>query len=219
MKNAHIKKEEEEEKEKNDGNKQYEEEDMKKGEKHGFILENEKFEFEKENKREDLMRKKMKTNCLSHLIKNMNKIIKSENIPRQFKKIPQCEAINVAIQENFKILNFTFKELLSYKAYEKISFKNKKDKDKEIEREIEREKAKETCEHNEQVLKVLEVTGKTNIDKILNMKMKDIYKEYLDSDEFQQSIEKLRRKGKNYDYIHDYLIIAKNVLKYYGVEP
>ena len=68
-------------------------------------------------------------------------------------------------------------------------------------------------------MKVLEVAGKTNIDKILNMKMKDIYKEYLDSDEFQQSIEKLRRKRKNYDYIHDYLIIAKNVLKYYGVEP
>ena len=54
MKNAHIKKEEEEEKEKNYGNKQYEEEDMKKGEKHGFNLENEKFEFEKENKRESI---------------------------------------------------------------------------------------------------------------------------------------------------------------------
>ena len=155
-------------------------------------------------------------------MKNLN--LKKKIRGNQFKKIPQCEAINVAIQENFKILNFTFKELLSYKAYEKISLKKIKDKDKEIEREIEREKAKEACKHNEQVLKVLEVAGKTNIDKILNMKMKDIYKEYLDSDEFQQdefqqSIEKLRRKGKNYDYIHDYLIIAKNVLKYYGVEP
>ena len=47
--------------------------------------------------------------------------------------------------------------------------------------------------------------------------MKDIYKQYLVSEVFQKSIEELRGEGKYYDFIHDYLTLVKNLLKYYEV--
>ena len=50
------------------------------------------------------------------------------------------------------------------------------------------------------------------------MKMKDIYKEYLASDEFQKSIEELIAEGKYYEYIHNYIEVAKNVLRFYNIE-
>ena len=105
-----------------------------------------------------------------------------------------------------------------FKAFEKISYKKLKERDKEIEREIKREKAKRVWKENGQVLDILKVIKNENVEEILNIKMKDIYKEYLSSYEFQKSIEELKAEEKNYDYIHDYLILAKNVLKYYKVD-
>lgn len=180
------------------------------------ILSNKK--SKKGSKRNDHKLKRIKSNYCHHLIKCVNKKLKLNNIHHQFKKIPQCQVIDVAKRENKKVLNFTLKEFLLYKAFEKISHKKLKERDKEIEREIKREKAKRLWKENGQVLDILKVIKNENVEEILNIKMKDIYKEYLSSYEFQKSIEELKAEEKNYDYIHDYLILAKNVLKYYKVD-
>ncbi len=47
--------------------------------------------------------------------------------------------------------------------------------------------------------------------------MKDIFKEYLISDEFQQYIEKLRKKGKyNFEYVKNNLFIANNFIEFFS---
>ena len=169
-------------------------------------------------KRDDHKRKRIKSDLCKNLIEILNKKLKLINPFFYFEKIPQCEVTDVSIKENKKILNFTLKELLSYKAFEKILYTKLKNEKKELEREKEREKNKKEFEHNTNILNLLEEKGNKEFDKILNKKMKDIYEEYLDSEIFQNSIEELRGEGKYYDYIYDYLIISKNLLRYYKVE-
>jgi len=179
---------------------------------------NTKSEKNRKKKRDDHKRKRIKSDLCNHLIEILNKKLELINPYYYFEKIPQCEVTDVSIKENKKILNFTLKELLSYKAFEKIPYTKLKNEKKELEREKERERNKKEFEHNTNILNLLEEKGNKELDNILNGKMKDIYEEYLDSEIFQNSIEELRREGKYYDYIYDYLIISKNLLRYYKVE-
>ena len=50
---------------------------------------------------------------------------------------------------------------------------------------------------------------------IFSRKMKDLYKEYLDSQQFKESIMKLEEEGELFDYIHQYINIANNIINYY----
>ena len=63
-----------------------------------------------------------------------------------------------------------------------------------------------------------ELYKRLDFENILNLKMKDLYNEYLASDEFQKSIEELRDEGNYFEYIKNYISVAKNFNKYYDVE-
>ena len=167
--------------------------------------------------RDDNKRKRIKSNFCKYLIIALNEILKLVDPYFYFENISQYEVTDVSIKENKKIWNFTLKEFLSYKVFENIPHTKLKNKKKEIKREIERERNKKEWEHNIKILNLLEEKGNKIIDEILKEKMKDIYKQYLVSEVFQKSIEELRGEGKYYDFIHDYLTLAKNLLKYYEV--
>ena len=58
--------------------------------------------------------------------------------------------------------------------------------------------------------------NKLNINKmIFNKKIKELYLEYLDSQQFEESIMKLKEEGELFDYIHQYINIANNIINYY----
>ena len=61
-----------------------------------------------------------------------------------------------------------------------------------------------------------DIYNSLDLENILNMKMKDIYKEYLSSDEFQKSIQKLRKRGYGFEYIQKYYQVAHKVIDYYN---
>ena len=168
----------------------------------------------KEKERKDHKQKRIKSDFFKHIINNLNNILKRENIRYRFKKLPQCAVINVAKKENNRILNFTFNELLSYKYFERTSSRKLKNISKIIKRKKEVEKNKKDWKYNNKILNSLKNSDDKIINHILEKKMKDIYKDYLDSDEFQQSIKELKNEGKYYDYIHDYIIIAYNYFDY-----
>ena len=50
---------------------------------------------------------------------------------------------------------------------------------------------------------------------LFSRKMKDLYNEYLDSRQFEESIKKLVEKGESFDYISQYINVAKKVIDYY----
>ena len=162
--------------------------------------------------RHDLKRKRIKSNWYKHLIGNLNKKLKLAKIPRVFQKLPQCTVTNVSIEENHIMLNLTLREMLT-KNFDYLHKKGKALK-----------KNKSNYEHNMSVLNYLEdknkmkIYNELNLGKILNMKMKEIYNEYLASDEFQKSIKNLINEKKQYAFIHYYIQIAKNFIEYYELK-
>ena len=90
--------------------------------------------------------------------------------------------------------------MLIYKVFEntvKKKEKNKakvKDEEKEEKEKKEMEKYFQCWEHNKKTLEFIENLESKNkylyqkLNNILNMKMKDLYVEYLKSDEFQKSL-------------------------------
>ena len=93
---------------------------------------------------------------------------------------------NMAKDYNKKVMEMTLKEMLLDKSFE--LFSKKKEKDEKI------------WEKNKNVINYIENKLDKDLIKILNMKMKDLYLEYLNSDEFANSIKELKEEGKYFDY-------------------
>ena len=160
----------------------------------------------------DNMRKRIKSDYLSKIIIILNESLKHHGLKLEFCLFAQCEVSNVAKAENNKVLNMTLKEMILHKPFEdskKYGVKQKHilnwEKNKAILDYLEKEE-------NQELYKRLD------FENILNLKMKDLYNEYLASDEFQKSIEELRDEGNYFEYIKNYISVAKNFNKYYDVE-
>lgn len=182
--------------------KEYEEEDITKKKKLGE--ESRKYDA-------DNIRKVIKADFSSAIIDNLNEKIQVVNNGLKFSYFAQCEVVNGTKEENEKILNFTLKEMILNRPFDYLTQKNEKTKEKN---ELHWQNNKNILDYLES-LKSAKIYQKLELEFILNMKMKDLYEEYLRSDEFQKSIEKLRNQGNYYDYIHKYFEVAKNVIHYY----
>ena len=62
-------------------------------------------------------------------------------------------------------------------------------------------------------LKSYDNTKKKDLFNILNKKIEEIYKEYLESEEFKNSIKKLVEEGNFFDYIKDYIETPTEIIK------
>ena len=51
--------------------------------------------------------------------------------------------------------------------------------------------------------------------KILDMKYYQLYEEYLNSDEFIEEINRLKKKGMNDEYINTYIYFSKHFLEFF----
>ena len=162
----------------------------------------------KRKKMADKMRKRIKSDWCSKILNNLNERLKPLNL--SFCRLSQCEITNVAKEENNKILKMTLKEFILYRPFD--IYKQKEGK---------KEKVIENWKKNKELLEFLEnnkdICIKFNLDNILNTSMKDIYNEYLISDEFQKSIEELKDEGNYYEYIKKYMNTAKNLVDYYSL--
>ena len=158
----------------------------------------------------DNIRKKIKTNFYKNLTEFMNAQIteqESKKLNLKFSNWPQIYKENDIKEFNEKFLNMTLREFLlddSFKYSNKIKPKKKA-------RYI------KNYENNKKFLDHFE--DKNNKDtkfKIaMFMEMKEIYDEYLESEEFQKSIEALESKRKKPKYITKYIIVAKDFVNHY----
>ena len=162
----------------------------------------------KRKKMADKMRKRIKSDWCSKILNNLNERLKPLNL--NFCRLSQCEITNVAKEENCKILKMTLKEFILYRPFDIYPQKEGK-KEKDIENWKKNKELLEFLENNK------DICIKFNLDNILNTSMKDIYNEYLISDEFQKSIEELKDEGNYYEYIKKYMNTAKNFVDYYSL--
>ena len=155
----------------------------------------------------DNMRKRIKSDFCDKILKNLNAMLEPLNL--KFCNLSQSEITNVAKEENGKVLKMTLKEFILYRPFDIFPQKEGK-KEKDIANWEKNKKILEFLENNQDIYK------KLNLENILNTEMKDLYNEYLASDEFQKSIEELKDEGNYFEYIKNYMITAKNVVDFYN---
>ena len=151
-------------------------------------------------------RKKIRTHFFKDLAKFINnKLIYQENEEINIKfNWPQCIKISIAKELNINIMEKTLKEMILDNSLIKNNIK---------ENDI------IYYENNKIVYNYLENKYKNekNYGDAMKMKMKDIFKEYLISDEFQKFIEELRKKGKySFEHVKNNLIIANNFIEFFS---
>jgi hypothetical protein len=154
----------------------------------------------------DTKRKKINTNLYRNIIKYLNKKLSEclkEGKSFKFSTLSQYIIANVAKLDNKKRMNMSLKDLILDNSF--INSNNKKDKDMA------------NWKNNKKIIDYLYSTKDyLEIKQILEMKMKDIFNEYLNSDEFQKSIEELKQDGRYYEYIRGYIKVASNFIDYYS---
>ena len=146
------------------------------------------------------IRKKIKSRLLKNLKIFYNKKLLESNSQMFFDFFPQSFITDVSIINNKSYLNLTMRNLLT-----KIFGTRAKDKEK--------------LSINKKVLNYLDenpdIRIKSGIDNFLNSYYKDVIKEYVEGELFEEDLIKLRKEKESEDYISKYIDIAKNLVEFY----
>ena len=151
----------------------------------------------------DNIRKKIKTRFLKNLKNRVNEQLRLAGSKKYFNYLQMEFISNISKEINKSALDLTFKELFSknFSSSEKYclsSLNNYKSNISVIEY-LEKEK---------------EISKKSKYDIFKDIKIYQIYEEYLGSKEFENDIYNLIRK-ENYDYIKKYIQLAFNLNEYF----
>ena len=162
----------------------------------------------------DNLRKKVKNKFLKSFKNRINmklKVAKSEYL---FDYFPKIFSSNITKKENKIIINKKLVELLKTNFFEEYNKKNI------IENEHEKKINEKKYYHNLEVLKYLEenenVKKKINFDYIKEMTFEKMFKEYLESKEFEEDILELKKKKEKPEYIKNYIVIAYTFIEYFS---
>ena len=170
----------------------------------------------------DNIRKVIKADFSKQISKKLNDRLEEYNMPKLF-KFPQLMVTNLTKETNKINLNMTLETMISEGDKEK-EFINKKRKRKKkdnlelweiVVKYIKIKEKERILKNNKENIEYLKKNNIREIDKFLKMKMEEIYREYFDSVDFQNSIKKLVKKGNYYGYIHKYIKAAEGFVDYY----
>jgi hypothetical protein len=156
----------------------------------------------------DDIRKKIKVKFHKTLKLIINNNLKTAGSRKFFKYFPQSFIGNITQKFNLKYLDYTFKELLltdfslshDESRYKRADYKN--------------------YLTNKNTVKYLEennlISINSGFDFIKDMKYKDIFRSYLSSKHFKNSIKELQTKNEDSYYIQEYIRLSKNYLEYFS---
>ena len=149
---------------------------------------------------QDNMRKKIKRGFFNtSLIKLLNEKLKSIGSNKYLEKFPQYFIKDVEQKRNKKIFAMT---LLKVFVKEEFYMREKKNGFKNY-------------LHNLKVLQSEDIKENEEFKKILNKTIRDLYKEYINSDEFKiEEINRLKRKEMNDNYIARYIYLANHFIEF-----
>ena len=161
-------------------------------------------EMSKKRKRgsmRDNISKKIKVNFFKNIIASLNWKLRKKNINKDFQRLDQNYITDVTKTYNKYLFEKTLKEIIKEKPKVKDKENAKKKEDK--------------WRQNIKLIEELEESGDEDFKHIFEMNMEELFNEYLDSKEFEESIYDLRRKKFYFDYIQNYIQIAENLVNYY----
>ena len=149
----------------------------------------------------DNISKKIKVNFFKNIIASLNWKLRKKNINKDFQRLDQNYITDVTKTYNKYLFEKTLKEIIKEKPKVKDKENAKKKEDK--------------WRQNIKLIEELEESGDEDFKHIFEMNIEELFNEYLDSKEFEESIYDLRRKKFYFDYIQNYIQIAENLVNYY----
>ena len=197
----------------------------------------------KKNKKEGKKRKfcadnimtKIKSRFLKAVISCLHKNLECANSEKYFSLFPRCFVKDITRKGNgISVLNMTFEELIKkdfYKEYKKKDgdskmlnkkrYNNIKEEkiisNKEIEHNPDIEKNQENIKTIIYLENNKEISNRINFDNIKKRTYSDLFKEYLESHEFEESIlDLLNETDVTQKYIIDYIIKAFEYIDYFS---
>ena len=151
----------------------------------------------------DNIRIKIKRNFLNKYLKSrLNNILQMDGIKKYFDFFPNKFSRDISKGRNSMILDLTLREIfLDKKLYL-----------------FEDEEGNSKYEHNFNMIQSDEIKNNEKLQKILNKTIRELYAEYLDSDEFNiDEINRLKNVKKEDDYyIKKYKIISKSLINFFA---
>ena len=152
----------------------------------------------------DNIRKKIKARFLKALKIRVNEKLKFVGSKNYFKYLPQKFVCDISKAKNILYLDLTFKDIFS-----KNFFEGRRMSDSDLMNYKNNISTIEYLEQNN------DISEKSNYNNFKNMKLKDIYNEYLESTHFENDINNLKDDNENDKYISDYVIKAKNLIDFF----
>ena len=173
-------------------------------------------DIKKRKDKPDNIRKKIKSRFLKILKTRINEKLKSAKSEELFDNLPQCFISNISKDGNKFILDMTIKDLLTKNFFEDG---NSNDNSEKVFIQKKRNPNKDKYEKNQKVLEYLDrnsnISKNSNFNVISKLTFREIFKEYLKSEEFEKDILKLKDKDSE-RYIKDYIIKAYDFLDYFS---
>ena len=154
----------------------------------------------KDNK--DNIRTKIKRGFFnSALINKLNDKLKSIGSTKYFMKFPQNFVSDISQKRNKEIVNMTLKEIFEkkelYKQENEIGFEN--------------------YLHNLKVIQSEIIKENSEFKKILNKTFRELYEEYINSDEFKiGEIGRLKKHKMKDDYIKKYVYYSRELIEFFN---
>jgi hypothetical protein len=154
----------------------------------------------------DEIRKKIKSRFFKDLRKFINKLFTENDIEKKLEFLPQDFISNISKPENKSMLDKTLEQIILENSDDNSENDNNEDKNQNNLILIEFLKEKE----NQNKYKIRKIYN------IFNTKIRELFNEYLKSDEFEQSIIRLKEEGNYSEYIKDYIIKAEEFVNYFS---
>ena len=157
----------------------------------------------------DDIRKKIKSRFHKTFKNIINSNLKKAGSKKLVDFLPQCFIGNVSKKTNFYCLELTFKEILLTDFISEYS-------DKYPNKNVDYKKYEKNKEVIQYLEKHPEISKKSGFDIIKNKKYKDLLNIYFNSSEFEDSVFRLKNENETNDYIQEYVLKAKNYVKFYS---
>ena len=154
----------------------------------------------------DEIRKKIKSRFFKDLRKFINKLFTENDIEKKLEFLPQDFISNISKPENKSMLDKTLEQIILENSDDNSENDNNEDKNKNNLILLDFLKEKE----NQNKYKIRKIYN------IFNTKIRELFNEYLKSDEFEQSIIRLKEEGNYSEYIKDYIIKVEEFVNYFS---
>ena len=150
----------------------------------------------------DNIRKKIKRGFFNNaLINKLNDKLKSIRSNKYFMKFPQNFVKDICQKRNKEIINLTLKEIF----------------EKEELYKQENEKGLENYLHNLRVIQSEEIKENEEFKKIFGKTFRELYEEYINSDEFKiGEIGRLKKHKMKDDYIKKYVYYSRELIEFFN---